>query len=600
MSSPTSPFVPKNRRGLSSVVGALFFTVLMVAGFSVLSLALDAQTDIVTTQRAVSDIEIKKQQEQFQILASADADDLLSININNLGQNPIEISNIWIINKTLSDQPATRYDIIYNDAFAPSGQTTDVIESQSLKMLHDTYDIKVVSSLGTIKTTELIVGTGGGGGGSGSAGLRAEMIADPPDVIIGQNVTIAMIVTNTGTELLENVEPDTLSISGTGSVVASSPHYPNSVDLISGESVMFTWDYQITGSSGDDLTFSSVARGDDELPDDVFSNVASDTSILRLATDGGPGDPDIITDELLARPQLFFIIPSAQGESSDTEAIWGINVVNPIDAPMEITKLVITAFAPGGNNNDVLFDRTGGTCNFDSMYPVMGADPNWSCPSENSIMWQDTSSPLSIPANSTRSFLTKVEPGKPSGNTGLESILVQGSVFTTLGSFGKAGYQSTMSNDVTSIVNVFLTNSAGSRLSADIMSSEVGILPNTVKTYSIALADMDLSDTTTINAGAKLIINVPKGWTDVTLVSHPGFVSTPSVTTFGDTSTQIVGITSAPIGNASNPSDVITFTARSPDIQDDRLYVMYVLGQGVTSNGFSIGPLAEIVLQVDG
>ena len=51
---------PQTRRGISSVVGALFFTVLMVSGFSVLSLALDAQTDIVTTQRVVSDIELKK------------------------------------------------------------------------------------------------------------------------------------------------------------------------------------------------------------------------------------------------------------------------------------------------------------------------------------------------------------------------------------------------------------------------------------------------------------------------------------------------------------------------------------------------------------
>ena len=56
-----SSLSPKNRRGLSSIVGALFFTVLMIAGFSVLSLALDAQTDIVTTQRIVSDVEIKKQ-----------------------------------------------------------------------------------------------------------------------------------------------------------------------------------------------------------------------------------------------------------------------------------------------------------------------------------------------------------------------------------------------------------------------------------------------------------------------------------------------------------------------------------------------------------
>jgi len=577
---------------LSSVVGALFFTVLMIAGFSVLSLALDAQTDIVTTQRIVSDIEIKKQQEQFGILASTDGSNILNISVNNQGQNPVEISSIWITNKTLPDQPATRYAINYNDAFVPSGFTSDVLSTQSLQMIPDTYDIKVISTFGTIKTIEFALGA------VGSSGLRAELITDPPDVIIGQNVTIAMMVTNTGSEIINNVQPDPLIFvgTGTGSVMAFSSHTPTSVNLNSGASVMFSWDYQVTGGSGDQLTFSSIARGDGGST----SGMVSDISILRLPTDGGSGDPDIITDDLLARPQLFFIIPSSQGKSGDTEALWGINIVNPINAPMTVSKLVISAFAPGGNNNDVLFDRVGGNCNFNPISPILGPDTSWSCPSENAIMWQNTINPILIPANSTGSFLTKVEPGKPSGSTGLESILVQGSVFTTLGAFGKDGYQSTMSQSTTSIANVFLSNAAGSRLSSDIKSSEVGIPPNDVRTFNVVLADMDLSDSTTINSGATLIINVPRGWTEVTVTGYPGFVSSPTITPFGDTSTQIVGITSNILGDSTNPSDVITFTARSPNITDDRLYVMHVLAQGVTSNGFSIGPLAEIVLQVDG
>ena len=85
MNPQKNPFLPQNRRGLSSVVGALFFTVLMIAGFSVLSLALDAQTDIVTTQRIVSDVEIKKQQEKFAVIASTDANDILNLSIHNQG-----------------------------------------------------------------------------------------------------------------------------------------------------------------------------------------------------------------------------------------------------------------------------------------------------------------------------------------------------------------------------------------------------------------------------------------------------------------------------------------------------------------------------------
>ena len=243
-----------SRRGVSSIVGALLFTVLMIGAFSVLSLALDVQTDIVSTQRIVSDAEIKKQQERFGIAASTDANDLLSISINNLGQNPVEISSIWITNKTLTDQPTKRFDILYNNAFVPSGFTSNILANQSLTLVPDTYDIKVISSYGTIQTIELT--TDSGGSGSVTGGLRAEIVTDPPDVIIGQNVTIAMIVTNTGNSLIENVQPDPLifSATGFGSVLDFSSHTPASVDLDSGASVMFTWDYQVTGNSGDQLS----------------------------------------------------------------------------------------------------------------------------------------------------------------------------------------------------------------------------------------------------------------------------------------------------------------------------------------------------------
>jgi len=560
----------------------------MVAGFSVLSLALDAQTDIVTTQRMVSDIEIKKQQEQFGVLASTDGNDILNISINNQGQNPVEISNIWITNKTLPDQPATRYDVNYDDAFVSSGFTNNVLSTQTLQMIPGTYDIKIISSLGTIKTVELY----------GSSGLRAEMITDPPDVIIGQNVTIAMIVTNTGIDTVNNVQPDPLGFSATGSgtFTGSSSHTPTFANLNGGASVMFTWDYLVSGDSGDELTFSSIARGDGG----EVSNMISDISILREPSDGGSGDPDIVNDDLFARPQLFFVIPSSQGESADTEAMWGINVVNPINAPMDVSKVVITAFAPGGNTNDILFQRTGQTCTFNPISPVLGPDSNWSCPSENALMWK-SATPITIPANSTLAFLTKVDPGSPAGNTGLESIIVQGSVFTTLGSFGKSGYQTTMSETTTSIVNVHLTSdTADPRTSSKIQTLRTDIVPDSIQTFNAVLADMDSVDSTRITTGAKLVINVPKEWTSVTVTGDSGFVGTPSVTQFGDNSHQIVGVTSSEIGSTGNSAGTITFTAKAPNIIKDELYVMYVLAQGTTTNGFTIGPLAEIVLQVNG
>ena len=582
--------MPKNRRGLSSVVGALFFTVLMIAGFSVLSLALDAQTDIVTTQRIVSDIEIKKQQEEFGVLVSTDVNDMLDVSIHNQGQNPVEITSIWITNKTLPDQPVMRYEINYDDAFVPTGFVSNVVSTQTLVMSPDKYDIKVVSSYGSIKKVEL--DTVGGG----SNGLRAEMLTDPPDPVIGKNVTTAMIVTNTGDIPIYNVYPNTLdtSTTGSGTITTSSPTPSGVSTLTGGASVMFTWDSQVTGSSGDVLSFSSHATGDSV----ANSNTASDTSLLRLAGEGGGSpDPDILNDELFGRPQLFLTIPSSQGDS-DQKALWGVNIANPIDATMEVTKVSLTVFAPGAQNNDKIFASD---CLEEDIFPATATN-YWDCPTENVIMWQNNANPITIPANSTSPFLVKILPGSISGaNLHLQSIVVQASVFTSVGSFGKAGYQTTMYDGTESIGNVYLSDVVNSRNNDDIHSSRVGILPNTVEIFNIVFADLDTLDTTFIKADAKVIINIPREWTEVAIIpgGTSGFVGTPTIVTFGDGSKQITGITSADLGTISNVADTIQFSAKSPNISNDQMYVMYVLAQGETAQNFAIGPLSEIVLQVD-
>ena len=91
--------LPSNRRGLSSVVGALLFVVLMVATFAVLGVALDSQTDIVDTSRDIADIDLKQQQEEFTMNAFTTGPNgtaVLSVNVNNLGQNPTEIFSLIV------------------------------------------------------------------------------------------------------------------------------------------------------------------------------------------------------------------------------------------------------------------------------------------------------------------------------------------------------------------------------------------------------------------------------------------------------------------------------------------------------------------------
>ena len=564
----------------------------MVAGFSVLSLALDAQTDIVTTQRIVSDVELKKQQERFGIAVSTDSTNKLDISVTNFGQNPVEISSFWIINKTLATQPATRYAVNYDDSFVTGGIPSSILASQALYMVPDSYDVKVMSSLGTIEIAELVVGPGG----SSVNNLRSVLVTDPPDVILGQNVTIAMVVTNTGQLKINDVAPSSISVNPPGVVVGTSgPNLP-SVDLIPGESFLFLWDYNIDGTANTSIDFSNFATGLDVNNNLIQSNIASDKTVLRDSANSTSEELIVLTQDLLAKPELFIVMPAPFGESGQ-QGVWGINVVNPIEKDLEVSKIVITATSTRYTGGDEIFtDNNGNACEAEHVDLSLGG--TWSCPMPNQLMWKSLSSPVSVPGLSTVPFLALVEPGFI-GSSGdfLETVPVDVSVYTTLGQFGKSGYGTSYNEGSTTLPNVYLTDVPGSSSNANILSSIDSISSGSVVKLNATLTDFDDNLSHVIQAtDSRLIINIPKGWTSPSIINAPGFTMDP-IETFADGSSQIVGVLNSDIASTAD-TQTIEFQVTAPTVTSTQLYVMYVLADGISSGDVAIGPLAEIVLQV--
>lgn len=580
------------------MVGALFFTVLMVAGFSVLSMALNAQTDIVTTQRVISDIELKKQQERFGIAVSTDSSNKLNISVTNFGQNPVEISSFWIINKTLSTHPATRYSVDFDDSFITGGTPSSILSSQSLYMVPDSYDVKVMSSLGTIEMSELVVGPSG----SSVNNLRAVLVTDPPDVVLGQNVTIGMVVTNTGQLKIKGVVPSIPSVNPPGIVVASSSPNLSSVDLIPGESFLFLWDYIVDGTADTNVDFSNFATGLDANNNLIQSNIASDRSILRNNANSTSGSDELIvlTQDLLARPEIFIIMPSPFGDSGQ-QGVWGINVVNPIDKDLEVSKIVISATSTRYTGGDEIFtDNNGNACAAQPVNASLGG--TWSCPMPNQLMWKNLSNPVTVPGLSAVSFLAFVKPGFI-GSSGdfLETVPIDVSVYTTLGQFGKSGYGTSYHDSSTTVPNVYLTDIPGSTSNANIFSSIDGIASGSTIKLNATLTDFDTNTLRVIQGGdSRLIINIPKGWTNPSIINAPGFTMAP-IANYPDGSSQIMGVLNSDI---TGPADTqtIEFQVTAPTVASTQLYVMYLLADGISNSGgpeeVAIGPLAEIVLQV--
>lgn len=578
----------RQKRAVSTVVGSVFFLVLMTAGLSVSYMVLETQSDMISAQQTIADTEIKKIQEKYSLAAYSDTDDnnKLALFVKNEGSNSLQIDSVWIINKTAPTQPAQKYDLQYADAILAPGHGANILQNQPLYLNQGEYDIKTVSSIGTIKATQL--------GIDGNGPLKVKIMVDPPDVSIAENATAWIFVTNTGQTKLLNVTAGPITVSPPSAVKSSSPVLQPQVNLAPTESAIFAWKYNLIGTIGTDVTFSAHATGVDESTETTIqSNDETTTVHLRdnenLST--------IITQTLFSKPEIFMVIPSPFGEASLQKGLWGVNVINPTSQPIYVSKVVVNVITPRAQSNDKIFDSTSGSAYCDPI-TVQPTPSSWSCPSANQLVWKNTANPQKIEPKSVFPFLATVTPGSLSGSLeDLETVVIQTNVFTTLGQFGKAGYGSSMKNTGSSLPNVYLSKVPESTSSSNIISNMTNIKAGSTVTFNATIADFETGTGNVISSGSRLIVNIPKGWSNVNIVSYNGF-SAPTYQSFPDTSSQIIGVLTSDITGAAGTAKTIKFTATAPSIPNTQMYVMYVLADGSINNSFPIGPLAEIVLQV--
>jgi len=575
------------RRGISTIVGGLIFLILMTSGFSTFYIAMDVQRDTINTHKIISDSIMEKTKEKFVISASTDPvqNNKLGIQVKNLGTNPVELADVWIINNS-GNFPAAKYEVNYADAFIPSGYGADILENQPLFLSTDEYDIKVVSTLGTIEKTKLEVG--------GSNNLRAKLLAIPPNVHINSNVTLTLYVENIGNSRLLNVKPAIDLPNMVPAFDLPNPPAPPSVDLDPGESNFFTWKYIAKGGAvpaGTMVNFDVWANATEE---GTGFSVASNT-VYENVKMLEPLETEIIVlkEDLFSRPEIFLIIPGPFGDGPE-KGMWGANIVNPTPQNMYVSKLVITLLSPRANSLDRIFSATTGAqyCDPETIAPTPA---NWSCPENNELVWKDLNNPVKIPPYSVFPFLVKVHADRLSGSSDtIEALIVNGNVFTTVGEFSKAGYSSSMDNGGNSYVNVYLSDVPHSTDNADIKVNQT-VGSGLVQQFNVVIADFEIGGTQ-IDVSSKLIINMPKGWS-VDSGSITGFGNFVwNYQSFTDTSSQIIANFTS---NLTDGGRTIQFDATAPTVGNVQMYVMHVLGYGKTTDqDFSLSTLAEVILQV--
>jgi hypothetical protein len=448
------------------------------------------------------------------------------------------------------------------------------------------YSVRVITESGSSASAEYLP--------VASTPIPMTLYVIPPTITTGENVTILYAVTNnvTNSNSPLTISPkitSSISCGGVGCTLTKITSAPGTVVIHKGATALIKEVYRADGPPSTVMTFNASYTGAK-----AGNYVIDKGTIIVVTLSQG------VVTSIATKPDMYLILPGPFGKSSQ-HGLWGAVVVNPTNSTMKVSRVLMTAFT-GSHTGATQVVQSG--CATTAIAPSTASE--WSCPHDNQIQWKRLGSPLTLAAGEIYTFLVRAQPkGLPAGEEE-PGATVTATVYTDIGVFTKTGYTVGMHSISEPLGNVYMTDSTdqgttGALNNAKMFGHLNNISPATTRTFYVVFADLDTNSTSYVNAGGRLIINVPPGFANVT-VTFSSLFSTPTVVNRADGITQIIGVTTGNTGDsATGEAKTIAFTAVTPSPGKDTTYLMFAFIDGVTNSNpaFSAGAVAEMAIEID-
>lgn len=243
----------KQRRGLSSIIGMLFFVIILVSAISYFTYSI-RMVDKVNDEVIVKGIEsVDKIKEDFEIVSASIDNGKFNITIQNTGSLPINFKRLWVNNVTDNTWPLQNFTV--NKVASPGQVLNNIGKDLNLYALESqAYSMKLITQRGNSEGISI---------NSVSQGpVDLKFFALPSTVSDKFHTTLLLIVTNNMTKnnMLLNLKPEIVNIQKTATAQETlvSPVTPNEHEsLAKGDTAYFSWTYQISGVEGDSVTFTA-------------------------------------------------------------------------------------------------------------------------------------------------------------------------------------------------------------------------------------------------------------------------------------------------------------------------------------------------------
>lgn len=285
----------RKRRGLSTVVGGVFFLIVIITAASYLTYSMNLFENFSETVFAVEQERENRKKESFDISRLTIENNKINLDVHNSGDIPVHLTRIWIENVTGVDE-VYRFNLNTTIATGSTGQ--DVLQNLNFVALQtESYAAKLVTDRGTTKEFSINAST---------EPLHLQLLTLPEEIPTNFVSTVLLSVTNNSTQntIYTNVQPilNVVPIGAEATFEGTTPQ-PHPV-LEKGNTVIFEWPYRISGDAGDKIRFeASILNG---VPGNIVTKDVV-IKVVEFAEESGSAlQSKLLTSDAAPDDQLFF------------------------------------------------------------------------------------------------------------------------------------------------------------------------------------------------------------------------------------------------------------------------------------------------------
>ena len=523
----------RNRRGLSTVVGAVFFVIAATTVISYISYSMNTIDQFAESVIVKEAENINRGLEHITISKISIDGGEFNMTVVNTGSLPVHLTRLWITDED-SAIPDQKLDLDVrinpgNEAIK-IGQGTGIVADSAIS-----YTLKAITERGNIATFSV----------SPDLPIQMQLVA-PAEVQPNENFRVTAYFTNNSTKPnnIANLIP---ILNRNMSLTEIDGPVPTSIQTLpQGNTAIFSWTFQAPEEAkgiGFDITYTGAPSA---------PALWSNTTVALPEESETTGTAQ--WSQAASRVGILISgIPNPINSGNPVQyGKWGIGIINPLDRDVEIYSVGIGISLSG------------------LVESIVGVEPtsNWRIAdlgSTDMVIWEGGSTPVIIYAKSVGQF--RVEMDYKLQSVTSETIMI----IQALTSEGKLSTLYTVSSsDAHPMINAYYTSDPTDPTNN--WTYLIEGIPST-KQDQLFNATVHNSASASLTSKIQLLILVPSDFTDVTDVSNGSDGWDVATIVENPDGSHIIKVTTTSSVLLGGTYKTYQFSADPPFVIEDKLYV---------------------------